>query len=68
MEDIGGPSGYAEFLEAIKDPSHERHEEFEAWAGGNYDPNKVDERRIEANLETLAKLWTPKPKAKRPRK
>jgi len=26
-EDIGGPWGYAEFLEAIADPNHERHDE-----------------------------------------
>jgi hypothetical protein len=28
-EDIGGPGGYAEFLAAIADPTHERHAEYE---------------------------------------
>ena len=30
-EDIGGPWGYAEFLEAIGNPKHERHDEFKEW-------------------------------------
>jgi Plasmid pRiA4b ORF-3-like protein len=32
-EDVGGPWGYAEFLEAIADPKHERHAELLEWAG-----------------------------------
>ena len=32
-EDIGGPWGYAEYREAIADPSHERHDEFIQWLG-----------------------------------
>lgn len=27
-EDVGGPWGYGELLEAIADPKHERHAEF----------------------------------------
>src|SRR5712671_3053157 len=30
-EDCGGPWDYAEFLEAIRDPKHERHEELPEW-------------------------------------
>ena len=29
----GGPSGYAELLEAMKTPGHPRHSEFLEWAG-----------------------------------
>ena len=36
-EDCGGPWGYMEFAEAIKDPEHERHEEFVEWRG-EFDP------------------------------
>ena len=32
-EDIGGPWGYAEYLEALADPSNERHDEFIEWMG-----------------------------------
>jgi hypothetical protein len=28
-EDVGGPPGYAEFLEAIRDPEHQRHDELQ---------------------------------------
>ena len=32
-EDVGGVWGYAEYLEAITDPSHEQHEDFLEWHG-----------------------------------
>ncbi|MGI9474571.1 MAG: plasmid pRiA4b ORF-3 family protein [Rubripirellula sp.] len=32
-EDIGGPWGYAEYLEALADPSNERHDELIGWIG-----------------------------------
>lgn len=35
-EDVGGPFGYAEALEAIADPSHERHQEFKEWMPKKY--------------------------------
>src|SRR5215211_855401 len=37
-EDVGGPWGYADFLEAITDPKHERHAEVAEWNGGPFDP------------------------------
>ncbi len=37
-EDCGGPWGYKEFLKAIKDPRHKRHEEMTEWIGGDFDP------------------------------
>ena len=45
-EDCGGPYGYPEFLEAIGDPTHPRHEELLEWIGGAFrseafDPGKV---------------------------
>jgi len=38
-EDVGGPPGYAEFLEAIRDPEHERHDECKTWIGEVFDPS-----------------------------
>ena len=32
-EDVGGPCGYAEYLEALADRKHERHKEFLRWRG-----------------------------------
>jgi len=40
-EDIGGIWGYAEYLEAIANPKHERHDEFMEW-GGEFDPEEFD--------------------------
>ena len=44
-EDVGGISGYAEFLEAISDPNHEDHDDMVVWSGGRFDPDEfsVDE-------------------------
>jgi hypothetical protein len=35
-EDCGGVWGYAEFLEAIADPNHDRHEDMLEWVGGEF--------------------------------
>jgi hypothetical protein len=66
-EDIGGPWGYAEFLEAIGDPKHERHAEFKEWLSDDFDPNIVDAGRLAAEVAVLAKRWSRKPAAKRQR-
>jgi hypothetical protein len=52
-EDCGGPWGYGDFLDAIQDPDHERHEEILEWVGGKFDPEAFD---IEAVNEALARV------------
>jgi hypothetical protein len=37
-EDVGGVWGYAEFLEAIRDPAHEDHAASLEWVGEEFDP------------------------------
>lgn len=37
-EDVGGNSGYAEFLEALADNDHPEHATNLVWIGGNFDP------------------------------
>ena len=59
-EDIGGPWGYAEYLEAMADPNHERHAEMLEWCGPDFDPNAVDEAAIRKQLNRL----TPRRKSK----
>ncbi len=54
-EDVGGPPGYDELLEATADPAHERHDERQEWLGGTFDPNAVDRAAIEAEFKKLAK-------------
>lgn len=67
-EDIGGPWGYAEFLEAIGNPKHERHAEFKEWLADDFDPNLVDTGWLAEEVTTLAKRWSRKPVVKRPRR
>lgn len=61
-EDVGGPTGYAEFLEGIRDPAHEEHDAMLTWVGGEFDPAVVNVAAIEAALDKLAKRWSPRPK------
>lgn len=65
-EDIGGPPGYAEFLEAIADPDHERHDELTEWYDADFDPNAVNVPAIRERLGKLAKSWS-RAKSKRTR-
>jgi hypothetical protein len=37
-EDVGGPPGYADFLQVIADPAHEEHAAMLKWRGGEFDP------------------------------
>jgi hypothetical protein len=41
-EDCGGIWGYPDFVEAIQNPHHERHEELLEWVGGGFDPEAFD--------------------------
>jgi hypothetical protein len=47
-EDVGGTWGYEEYLQAMADPRHERHEEFLGWRGPfnpeAFDPAKATKR------------------------
>jgi hypothetical protein len=52
-EDVGGPPGYIDFLQAINDPAHEEHAEMLEWAGGTFDPTAFD---IDAVNTRLLKL------------
>jgi hypothetical protein len=66
-EDVGGPWGYAEFLEAINDPNHERYSEFSEWVGQPFDPSSVNAEKLAHAVEKLAKQWTRKPAVNRKR-
>ena len=49
-EDCGGVWGYADLLEAIKDPRHEEHEELTEWVGEDFDPEAFDIDKVNAQL------------------
>jgi hypothetical protein len=52
-EDVGGIWGYAEFLEAIRDPRHPEHETMTEWIGGTFDPAAFDLQAINEQLAHL---------------
>jgi pRiA4b ORF-3-like protein len=49
-EDVGGPSGYQNFLEAVLDPTHDEHKQIKRWAGGHFDPEWFDLELINGDL------------------
>ena len=66
-EDVGGPRGYSEFLEAIRDSDHEEHDHMVMWAGGHFDPKVVDADRLTRDVADLAKRWSRAPTPRRKR-
>jgi hypothetical protein len=48
-EDVGGAAGYEEYLEALANPYHERHEELLGWRG-SFDPEKFELSAINRKL------------------
>ena len=49
LEDVGGAPGYEDYLEALADPHHERHEELLGWRGP-FDAEKFDLKAINRKL------------------
>ncbi len=58
-EDCGGPPGYEQLIEVLKDSTHEEHAEMKDWAGDDFDPERFDRKAIDAALERV------RPRAKR---
>lgn len=52
-EDVGGPGGYSEFLDAVSDPKHEEHASYLEWAGGSFDPAEFDLAATNAALQRV---------------
>lgn len=52
-EDVGGPYGYVDFLEAISDPRHPEHENMLDWCGGGFEPSDFDPERVNKLLQRI---------------
>jgi hypothetical protein len=52
-EDVGGPSGYMDYLEAFRDSSHPDHREMVEWRGPSFNPELFDLERINRRLSHL---------------
>jgi hypothetical protein len=64
-EDVGGPWGYRDFLDAIADPQHEEHDERLQWIGGRFDPADTHAEALAQAVHSLANKWTRKPTARK---
>jgi hypothetical protein len=49
-EDVGGPWGSADFLEAISGPKHPDHRDIKGWVGGKFDPEKFSLDKLNKEL------------------
>jgi hypothetical protein len=58
-EDCGGPWGYGNLLEILKDPKHPEYKEMSEWIGGEFDAEAFD---LEAINKRLARLAPPRQK------
>ncbi len=64
-EDVGGPWGYRDFLDAIADPDHEEHADSLQWIGGHFDPINVNAEALTQAVNHLAKKWTRRPSTRK---
>ena len=56
-EDCGGPWGYGDFLQAIRDPKHESHDDMLEWIGGSFDPEKFSPDSITKDMNRGLPNW-----------
>jgi len=67
-EDVGGISGYEQFLNVISDRKHPEHKETKHWCGGYFDPEWFDLPTVDKDVRNALKpnlkrrLHQPKPK------
>ena len=55
-EDVGGTTGYAEYVEALGDPTHERYEELLLWNGA-FKPEAFNPRRATQAMQEGLPDW-----------
>jgi len=53
-EDVGGISGFADFLETMSDPEHDEHDRMVEWYGKRFDPEDIDEHWIRMIIDDFA--------------
>jgi hypothetical protein len=71
-EDVGGVSGYEEFLTILANSKHPEHAETKRWCGGHFDPEWCDLAIAQKHVQNALKpnvrrpLHQPKPKSAKP--
>ena len=53
-EDVGGLSGFELFLDAMRDPAHEEHQQLRQWYGGPFDADDIDELVTKHTVAVIA--------------
>ncbi len=61
-EDCGGPLGYAEFLEAIRNPQHPEHDDYLGRADAEFDPERFHVDRVNRALSRYSTRPRPAPR------
>ncbi len=51
-EDCGGPWGYANLLEILKQPDHKEFDMYSEWLGGEFDPEDFNKSEVNELLKT----------------
>ncbi|WP_272870967.1 plasmid pRiA4b ORF-3 family protein [Agrobacterium tumefaciens] len=57
-EDVGGLSGFEEFLEAMTKPRHKQHRQVVEWYGRPFEPEDISVATISEKLAKLARRRT----------
>ena len=53
-EDVGGPPGYEDFVQAMANPNHPEHASLKQWYGRPFDPNAFDVQQVQDQLYNIA--------------
>ncbi|MCL2713179.1 MAG: plasmid pRiA4b ORF-3 family protein [Alphaproteobacteria bacterium] len=60
-EDVGGPWGFADLREGLKDPNHAQHDDFVEWYGdADFDPENFNPELLKLDVMALAQRWSGK--------
>jgi hypothetical protein len=54
-EDVGGPPGFLDFVEAMANRSHPQHKELARWYGGPFNATDIGKAQIAAGVREIAK-------------
>jgi hypothetical protein len=64
-EDVGGPWGYRDILDAIADPNNQEYAERLQWIGGQFNPTDANVEVLAHAVLSLAKKWTRRPSSRK---